>query len=147
MLKDNAEKRHEERVSHFKGARKNRLSEIAEDYTELIADLTEAQGQVRVCDIAKAMGISHVSVLKTIRRLIRDGYLAKLSDKHFVLTPQGKQMAVFSKTKHRILSTFLLRLGVPEHIAAIDVEGIEHHISPTTLNAIVAHMQTWPDDE
>lgn len=139
----NIHPKNNERALYFREARNNRLSEIAEDYTELIADLIEIQGQVRVCDIAKAMGISHVSVLKTIKRLIRDGYLAKIPDKHIELTPQGKQMAIFSKKKHRILSTFLLQLGVPEHIVAIDVEGIEHHISPTTLNAIVTHMQEW----
>jgi DtxR family manganese transport transcriptional regulator len=143
MLTENVDLKNSERASHFKGARKNRLYEIAEDYTELIADLIESQGQVRVCDIAKAMGISHVCVLKTIKRLIRDGYLTKISDKHLELTLKGRQMAIFSKRKHCILSAFLLKLGVPEHIVAIDVEGIEHHISLATLNAIDAHMQTW----
>ena len=141
ILMDNSDPKSSERASHFKEARNNRLFEIAEDYTELIADLIETQGQARVCDLAKAMGISHVSVLKTTRKLIRDGYLKKISDKHFDLTPEGRHMAIFSKRKHNILSEFLLKLGVPEHVVAIDVEGIEHHISLTTLNAIVAHMQ------
>jgi len=135
-----------ERASYFREARNNRFFEIAEDYTELIADLIEVQGHARVCDIAKAMGISHVSVLKTVKRLIRDGYLAKTFDRQIELTSEGKRTASFSKRKHHILSAFLRKLGVPEHVVAADVEGIEHHISLTTLNAIVAHMQEWPQE-
>lgn len=128
------------RAAHFKETRNNRHNEIAEDYTELIADFIDSAGQVRVCDIAREMGISHVSVLKTIRKLIRDGYIKKgASD--IELTPKGKELADFSKKKHLILSDFLLKLGVPEHIVATDVEGIEHHISYITLDAIEAYMK------
>jgi Mn-dependent DtxR family transcriptional regulator len=64
-----------ERTIPFKATRENRLSEIAEDYTELINDLFELQGQVRVCDIARELGVSHVSVLRTLKRIKRDGFL------------------------------------------------------------------------
>jgi DtxR family manganese transport transcriptional regulator len=131
-----------ERAEYFKKMRSNRLFELAEDYTELIADLMAAQKQPRVCDIAREMGISHVSVLKAIRRLIREGYLVKDSSKAIALTPKGEEMAVYSKRKHRVLSEFLLGLGIPEQIVAVDVEGIEHYISPDTLEAIAAHMKT-----
>ena len=134
---------HDERTLHFKQARNNRLCEIAEDYTELISDLIASQGTVRICDIAKVLGVSHVTVLKTIKKLIRDGYITKILDKHIELTPKGRETAEFSKKKHQVLFSFLLKLGVPEDIAAIDVEGIEHYISPTTLNALLSHMQNW----
>ena len=132
-----------ERASHFKEARNKRLFTIAEDYTELISDLIETKGKARVCDIAKTIGISHVTVLKSIKKLKRDGFLAKTSDKYIELTEKGKEMALFSKKKHNILSEFLLKIGVPEPIVAIDVEGIEHHISITTLDALISHMKTW----
>jgi DtxR family manganese transport transcriptional regulator len=130
-----------ERTLHFKQVRSNRLYEIVEDYTELISDLTESQGNARVCDIAKMLGISHVTVLKTIKKLIKEGYVIKILNKHIELTAKGKEKAAFSKKKHQALLSFLLKLGVPEHIAAVDVEGIEHYISPDTLNALLAHMQ------
>lgn len=142
MLMEQKQPKDNERAIHFRKTRSTRPFEIAEDYTELIADLIEIQGQARVCDIAREMGISHVSVLKTLKRLTRDGYLEKCSQ-IIHLTPLGKKMAAFSKKKHRILSEFLVKLGVPEHIVAIDVEGIEHYISPITLEAIEAHMKTW----
>ena len=135
-------KKDSERAAHFKETRKNRLFERTEDYTELIADLIETQGQARVCDIAHEMGISHVSVLKTIKKLERDGYIEKKSQ-NINLTSEGTKMAIFSKKKHIILSEFLLKLGVPAHIVATDVEGIEHYISSTTLEAIDSHMKAW----
>lgn len=131
------------RAMHFKETRRQRLCEVAEDYTELIADLIESQGQARICDMAREMGISHVSVLKTVKKLIRDGYLVKNSQQLIELTEKGKEMAAFSKRKHLILSAFLLKLGVPENIVATDVEGIEHHISATTLEAIENYLKAY----
>jgi len=125
---------------HFKEARMNRLFEVAEDYTELIFDFIENQGFARVCDLAREMGISHVSVLRTIKKLSRDGYIAKETGS-IELTEKGKKMAEFSKKKHIILTEFLLSLGIPENIVATDVEGIEHHISPATLEAIALHVK------
>lgn len=132
-----------ERAAYFKETRNKRMLEIAEDYTELIADLIDSQGQARVCEIARIMGISHVSVLRTISKLIRDGYLQKNPYKVIELTIKGKEMAAFSKKKHLILTKFLLQIGVPEQIAASDVEGIEHHISSITLDAIESFTKTY----
>jgi DtxR family manganese transport transcriptional regulator len=33
---------------------------------------------------------------------------------------------------------FLLSLGVNERVAALDAEGIEHHVSPQTLKRMAA---------
>src|SRR5580700_10699308 len=120
-----------ERAIPFKATRDNRLNEITEDYTELINNLVESQGEARVCDIARELGVSHVSVLKTLKRLMRDGYLEDSS--RIKLTEKGVQTGLFAKRKHQILSEFLLKLGVPESIVNIDVEGIEHYISQPTL--------------
>ena len=129
------------RAEHFQKARLQRLSELAEDYTELIDELIAENGKARISDLAREMGVSHVSVIKMIQRLIRNGYLMG-SDVHplILLTPKGKEMASFSKKKHQILAKFLQKLGVAEDIAAADVEGIEHHISPSTLQALEAHL-------
>lgn len=129
------------RALYFQRARTQRFYEIAEDYTEMIADLIKAHGNVRVRDLAKEMGVSHVNVIKTIKKLVRDGYLIKGIYPLIDLTAKGKEMASFSKKKHQILSHFLRKLGVPEDIVAGDVEGIEHHISPETLNAIETHLE------
>lgn len=128
------------RAIHFKETRAQRAIETAEDYTELVADLIETKGYARVCDMAREMGISHVSVLNTIKRLVRNGYLSKGELQTIELTELGQKTARFAKRKHHILSEFLRSLGVPEEILATDVEGIEHYISETSLKAIEAHL-------
>ncbi len=130
------------RAFHFKKTRTQHIYEVAEDYTEMIADLVTLHGKVRICDLAKEMGVSHVNVIKIIKKLIRDGYLVDNIHPAIELTPKGRDMASYSKKKHLILSKFLIKLGVPEQIAAGDVEGIEHHISPETLQALESHLKT-----
>lgn len=142
VLRMNEKENGSERAHHFQKVRRQRLNALAEDYTEMIADLIAAHGKVRVCDLAREMGVSHVSVIKTIKKLVRDGYLKDKIHPLIDLTPKGKETAAYSKKKHNILSHFLLKLGVPEHVAAADVEGLEHHISPATLQAIEEHLET-----
>ena len=129
------------RVSAFKETRKSHLFESAEDYTELVADLIEAKGQARVKDIAEFFGISHVTALRTIDRLQREGYLFTEPRAPIELTTKGAKLAQFCKTRHEILIEYFIALGVPEKVAAIDVEGVEHHISKITLEKIKQHLK------
>lgn len=128
------------RTSHpavpFRATRKHHHAESAEDYTELIADLIEENGEARVVAIAERLGISHVTAIKTIQRLERDGYIITTPYKPVTLTQKGKETAAFCKRRHQTLRAFLISLGVPEQTARIDAEGIEHHVSPITLERI-----------
>src|SRR5205085_1090619 len=54
-------------------ARRDHSGEIAEDYVELIAQLTRAHGEARTVDIAEHLGVSHVTVTRTIQRLQSEG--------------------------------------------------------------------------
>jgi DtxR family manganese transport transcriptional regulator len=38
--------------------------------------------------------------------------------------------------------TFLCAIGVPGHVAARDAEGLEHHASPATLEAMARFVAT-----
>lgn len=125
----------EARIKPFIATRSQHLKESAEDYTELIADLIQEKGVARTCEIAKYMNISHVTALRCIKRLQRDGYLETSPHKPIVLTEKGRLLAKEAKEKHTILLKFLIKLGIPEDVAAIDAEGIEHHLSPETLDA------------
>jgi CRP-like cAMP-binding protein len=46
---------------------------LLEDYVELIADLLASAGEARPTDIARRLGVSHVTAVKTISRLKREG--------------------------------------------------------------------------
>lgn len=117
----------------FIQSRKQHNSESAEDYTELVYELIEKEGEARVGRIAELLAISHVTALRTIQRLCEAGYLKTEVRKPVYLTKKGEKLALDSKRKHEIVLEFLLRLGVPKDIALIDSEGMEHHISEITL--------------
>ena len=123
------------RAKPFIATRRHHLLETAEDYVELVADLIQSKGEARISDIATRLGVSHVTVVRTIRRLQRKGYLYTEPYKPITLTENGENLALFSKSRHDFLLKYLISLGVPEEIAAIDVEGMEHHISVETLEA------------
>jgi DtxR family manganese transport transcriptional regulator len=109
--------------------------ETAQDYAEAIADLTAIQGEARAVDLARRLGVSHVTVVRTVARLQRDGYLSTRPYRSIFLTDKGSRLAAESRRRHEIVLAFLRALGVPDEIAKSDAEGIEHHVSPETLAA------------
>lgn len=125
----------------FQEARTSRSKVVREDYTELILELIETRGEARIRDIAKEMGVSHVTALRAIQRLRSEGYVKLVPLVPIELTPKGKELAKVSQMRHEILYQFLLKLGVPEEVAKTDVEGVEHFISSVTLDAIQRHMK------
>lgn len=127
------------RAESFIATRDHHVSEIAEDYVEIIADLIHCKGEARVCDIAEHLGVSHVTVIRTIGRLKKKGYLD--ASQPITLTQEGMQLARFSKQRHDFLLEYLMALGVPKEVASIDVEGMEHHVSPQTLEAFQNHLE------
>ena len=125
----------------FIETRSHHESELAEDYVEIIAELISLRGQARVSDIARCLGVSHVTVVRTLERLKKKGFLC--SDPHapISLSNEGLELAKFCKERHLFLLEYLTALGVPENVAAIDVEGMEHHISQTTIEAFQKQLQ------
>ena len=47
-------------------------------------------------------------------------------------------MADRSRTRHRVVYDFLRALGLDDAVAEADSEGMEHHVSDVTLEAIAA---------
>ena len=128
-------------AASFIETRRHHLSETAEDYVELVAELIQSKGEARTCDIAARLGVSHVTVVRTIRRLQQKGYLHTEPHKPILLTKSGEELALFSKFRHDFLLKYLIAIGVPEDIALIDAEGMEHHISAQTLEAFRKQLQ------
>ncbi len=109
--------------------------ETAQDYVEAIADLGALHGEARAVDLARRLGVSHVTVVRTVARLKREGYLSTRPYRAIFLTDKGSELAAESRRRHEIVEAFLRALGVPSVIAQTDAEGIEHHVSPETLAA------------
>src|SRR5262245_9527773 len=111
-------------------------SELAEDYVETIADLIDSRGEARVTDIAQTLGVSHVTVVRTIARLQRQRLVTARPYRSIFLTPAGRSLAAQSRRRHQIVLRFLEALGVPPKVAQSDAEGLEHHLSAQTLAAL-----------
>lgn len=129
------------RAKPFIETRNHHVSELAEDYVEIISDLILLKGEARVSDISEYLGVSHVTVVRTVERLKKKGYLHSNHHQPVTLTEEGKKLAIFSKERHLFLLKYLTSLGVPENIASIDVEGMEHHVSQTTMDAFRHHLE------
>lgn len=121
--------------------RREHASEIAEDYAEAIADLAASQGEARVVDLARRLGVTHVTVNRTLARLQRDGYVIARPYRAIFLTEAGHRLAAECHRRHAAVVAFLRALGIPEKTAELDAEGIEHHVSPQTLAAFERHLR------
>src|ERR1043166_3956287 len=77
--------------------------ETAQDYAEAIADLTATEGEARAVDLARRLGVSHVTVIRTIARLQRDGYVSTRPYRSIFLTDKGSHLAAESRRRHDIV--------------------------------------------
>ena len=134
-------------VSTLKGYKKTRADharEMAEDYVELIQDLMEETGEARTVDIAARLGVTHVTVANTIARLKKAGLAKSEPYRAIFLTAEGERLAEKARARHTLVLEFLMALGVPRKEAETDSEGIEHHLSPATLEAMQRFLRRLP---
>jgi DtxR family manganese transport transcriptional regulator len=123
-------------MNRFQRTRLDHKSETAEDYLELINILIHEKGEARAVDIAAKLGISQVSVGKTLQRLQKEGLISFQPYRSIFLTERGTKIAQESADRHQLVVRFLLAIGVPSLTAEEDAEGIEHHVSSETLTCM-----------
>ena len=122
-------------ASRFGQARTARSASLLEDYVELIADLLAVHGEARATEIAKRLGVTHPTALKSIARLKREGLVTARPYRGVFLTETGHELADRVRARHRLMVELLLAVGVPAEAAEADAEGMEHHASRATLDA------------
>ncbi|HUA67645.1 MAG TPA: manganese-binding transcriptional regulator MntR [Candidatus Saccharimonadales bacterium] len=125
----------------FRRSRRDRAGEVTQDYVEAIADLSVSLGEARVTDLARRLGVTHVTVNRTLARLREAGYVNAKPYRAIFLTDAGRQLAKESKKRHETVVAFLRSLGISEMAAELDAEGIEHHVSPETLAAFERRLK------
>ncbi len=119
----------------FGKARAARSATLVEDYVELIADLIAVHGEARATEIAKRLGVTHPTALKSIARLKREGLATSRPYRGIFLTEAGVALAERMRARHRLIVELLRAVGVPQEAAEADAEGMEHHASEATLKA------------
>ncbi|HKD30960.1 MAG TPA: manganese-binding transcriptional regulator MntR [Xanthobacteraceae bacterium] len=124
----------------FGKTRSAQSTALLEDYVELIADLLASAGEARPTDIARRLGVSHATAIKTISRLKRAGMATARPYRGVFLTEAGTALAQRVRARHRLVVDVLRAIGVPAEAAEADAEGIEHHVSETTLKAFARFL-------
>ena len=119
----------------FERTRTARSSAMLEDYAELIADLLASGGEARATDIARRLGVSHATAIKSIGRLKREGLAVARPYRGVFLTDAGHALADRVRARHRLMVDVLVAIGVPVEAAESDAEGMEHYVSDATLTA------------
>lgn len=125
----------ETQAKAMKVTREQHAKETTQDYLEAISDLIEQTGEARVVDLASRLGISHATVIQTIRRLLREGYVTSEPYRSIFLTDEGRKIAEDARHRHAITVAVLKKLGVSAEVAEVDAEGMEHHVSKETLRS------------
>ena len=128
----------------FRKTRSAQSGALHEDYVALIADLLTTTGEARPTDVARRLGVSHVTAIKTISRLKREGLATGRPYRGIFLTDEGRKLAMRVRARHRLVVDVLLAMGVPAEAAEADAEGIEHYVSETTLKAFAEFLRSHP---
>lgn len=126
----------EEQARQHASVRHAHETELVEDYVELVADLIDSNGEARAVDLAHRLGVSQATVAKMLRRLDERGFIVREPYRAILLTDSGRELAEQSRRRHALVLDFLRALGVPEDAARRDAEGLEHHASDATLDAM-----------
>lgn len=117
-------------------------SQSAEDYLERIHELIEEKGYARVVDIASSLRVKQASVTSMVQKLGELGYLNYEKYRGLILTEKGRAVACNVQKRHETLSRFFSLLGLDLDTQKLDIEGIEHHLSPATVEVLadLAHF-------
>lgn len=118
-----------------------KIQESAENYLETILVLKNRNGSVRSIDIAAELNYTKASISRAMSLLRENGYIIMGKDGLITLTDTGYEIADRIYERHRLLTKYLVGLGVPEDIAAADACRIEHVISSESFDKIKEHAE------
>lgn len=116
-------------------------NESAENYLETILILSNKNPAVRSVDIAEELDFKKSSVSVAMKHLREKQHITVDSNGHIHLTDSGREIAEMIYERHRLLSKWLMYLGVDEKTAVEDACRIEHVISTESFNALKAHIE------
>lgn len=119
-----------------------RPSQSAEDYLERIHELIQEKGYARVVDIASSLSVKQASVTSMVQKLGELGFLKYEKYRGLILTDKGREVARRIQNRHETLSRFFSLFGLSDETQQQDIEGIEHHLSPSTVDVLadLAHF-------
>ena len=124
----------------------DKISQSAEDYLERIHELIETKGSAHVADIAQSLNVGQPSVTSMVQKLADAGYLRYEKYRSLTLTDEGRAVAERIRDRHVVLAGFFTLFGLDDETQARDIEGIEHHLSPDTLDTLADLTQFFREN-
>mgnify|MGYP002536509723 CR=1 FL=1 len=120
---------------------KEKNNESAENYLETILVLSKRLPVVRSVDVANQLDFKKSSVSIAMKNLREKNHITVTDAGYIYLTESGKAIADMIYERHQMLSSWLIRLGVPQDIALEDACKIEHVISKESFEAIKEYVK------
>lgn len=117
------------------------IHKSSEDYLEAMLMMQEQHGYIRSVDVAAQLGVTKPSVTYSTKRLKENGYITMDGDSYITLTDAGMEIAQRIYERHKLLTEFLIHLGVDEQTAREDACKVEHDISVQTFDALCKHAK------
>ncbi len=115
-------------------------TESAENYLETILVLSKRLPVVRSVDVATELGFKKSSVSIAMKNLRQKQHITVTDAGYIYLTDSGREIAEMIYERHQLISSWLIRLGVPEEIASEDAYRMEHVISKESFEALKKHV-------
>ena len=116
------------------------IHQSAEDYLETILMLSQRMGKVRSIDVVNELGFTKASVSIAMKNLRQKQHITVTDAGYIYLTDSGREIAEMIYERHQLISSWLIRLGVPEEIATEDACRMEHVISKESFEALKKHV-------
>ena len=121
-----------------KAARQADIGQSAEDYLEAVLVLEHKERLVRVTGLARHLGVSKPSVVSALAGLDSKGLVRHERYGAVELTDAGRQRALETYRRHRLLRGFLEEvLQVTPDTAEKDACRMEHDLSPETVERLL----------
>jgi Mn-dependent DtxR family transcriptional regulator len=117
--------------------------ESAENYLETILMLGHGGNKVRSIDIVNELGFSKPSVSVAVKNLREKGLIETENDGYITLTEDGQKIAESMYERHRLISDWLIFLGVDKQTAVNDACRMEHAMSEQSFAAIKKHVSRF----
>ena len=124
-----------------------KLYESGENYLETILILQNRNGEVRSIDIAREMELSKPSVSRAVG-ILKDGGFINVDENGYIsFTETGKDVAETIYERHRVLTDWLIGIGVDPKTAAQDACRLEHAISAESFSKLKEHIKKYHNDQ
>jgi DtxR family Mn-dependent transcriptional regulator len=119
-----------------------------EEYLQSLFWLFEAGLPMTGANLARAMQLSAPTVHEMVRRLERDGYVARNAERTIEFTASGRDHAEHIVGRHRMIERFLTDVvGVPWDDVHEEAEHLEHAMTPrfeAYVRSAVGDAKTCP---